>query len=116
MDPGERNRLHATLVLYQYWSAALLACNKEQSTMSTDTGDDSGATDREATEPPIGVVGNTGRDGTGIGAQETNNTTTMTTTTTTMTMTTHYNNRSTNPTTQQQIHNNMKQQQQPTQQ
>ena len=30
--------------------------------MSTDTGDDSGATDREAMEPPIGVVGNTGRE------------------------------------------------------
>ena len=29
--------------------------------MSTDTGDDSGATDWEALEPPIGVVGNTGR-------------------------------------------------------
>ena len=30
--------------------------------MSTDTGDDSGATDREVTEPPIGVVGNTGSE------------------------------------------------------
>ena len=30
--------------------------------MSTDTGDDSGATDRESTEPPIGVVGNTDRE------------------------------------------------------
>ena len=30
--------------------------------MSTDTGDDSGTTEREAMEPPIGVVGNTGRE------------------------------------------------------
>ena len=30
--------------------------------MSTDRGDDSGATDKEATEPPIGVVGNIGRE------------------------------------------------------
>ena len=30
--------------------------------MSTDTGDDSGATNRESTEPPIGVVGNTDRE------------------------------------------------------
>ena len=30
--------------------------------MSTDTGDDSGAIDREATEPPIGVVRNTDRE------------------------------------------------------
>ena len=52
------------LVLYQHWSATLLACNKEQSTMLMDTGDDSGATDREVTEPPIGVVGKTGREGT----------------------------------------------------
>ena len=64
MDPAERNSVHATLVLYQHWSPALLACNKEQSTMSMDTGDDSRATDREAMEPPTGVVGNTGREGT----------------------------------------------------
>ena len=62
MDPGERNSVHATLVLYQRWSPALLACKKEQSTMLMDTGDDSAATDREATEPPIGVVGNTDRE------------------------------------------------------
>ena len=62
MDPGERKRIHAMLVLYQHWSPALLACNKEQSTMLTETGDDSGATDREVTEPPIGVVGATGRE------------------------------------------------------
>ena len=62
MDPGERNSVHAMPVLYQHWSAALLACNKEQSTMSTDTGYDSRATDREVTEPPIGVVGKTGRE------------------------------------------------------
>ena len=62
MDPGERNSIHATLILYQHWSPALLACNMEQSTMSTDTEDDSGATDRVATEPPIGVVGNTGSE------------------------------------------------------
>ena len=30
--------------------------------MSTDIGDDSGATNRESTEPPIGVVGNTDRE------------------------------------------------------
>ena len=60
MDPGERKRVHATLVLYQHWSPALLACNKEQSTMLMETGDDSGGTDREATEPPIAVVGATG--------------------------------------------------------
>ena len=59
MDPGERKYVHAMLVLYQHWSPALLACSKEQSTMSMETGDDSGATDREATEPPIGVVGAT---------------------------------------------------------
>ena len=59
MDPGERKRVHATLVLYQHWSPALLACNKEQSTMLMETGDDSGATDGEAMEPPIGVVGAT---------------------------------------------------------
>ena len=35
---------------------------KEQSTKSTETGDDSGATDRESTEPPIGVIGNTDRE------------------------------------------------------
>ena len=62
MDPGERNSIHAMLVLYQHWSPTLLAYNKEQSTMSTDTGNDSGATDREAMEPRIGVVGNTGRE------------------------------------------------------
>ena len=56
MDPGERKCVHAMLVLYQHWSPALLACNKEQSTMSMVTGDDSGATDREAMEPPIAVV------------------------------------------------------------
>ena len=57
MDPGERKRIHAMLVLYQRWSPVLLACNIEQSTMSMETGDDSRATDREATEPPIAVVG-----------------------------------------------------------
>ena len=62
MDPGERNSVHAMLVLYQHWSPALLSCNKEQSTMPTDTGDDSGATDRVATEPPIGVVRNNGSE------------------------------------------------------
>ena len=30
--------------------------------MSMDTGDNSGATDRESMEPPIGVVGNTDRE------------------------------------------------------
>ena len=39
---------------------ALLACYKEQSTVSMETGDNSGATDREVTEPPIGVVRVTG--------------------------------------------------------
>ena len=56
MEAGERKCIHATLVLYQHWSPALLACNKEQSTMSMETGDDSGATGREVRDPPIGVV------------------------------------------------------------
>ena len=56
MEAGERKRVHATLVLYQHWSPALLACNKEQLTMSMETGDHSGATGREVTDPPIGVV------------------------------------------------------------
>ena len=30
--------------------------------MSTDTGDDSASTERESTEPPIGVVGNTDKE------------------------------------------------------
>ena len=60
MDPGERKRVHAMLVLYQHWSPALLACNKEQSTMSMETGDDSGATVTEVMEPPIAVVRATG--------------------------------------------------------
>ena len=62
MDPRETNRVHATLIWYQHWSPTVLVCKKEQSTMLTDTGDDSGATDRESTEPPIGVVGNTDRE------------------------------------------------------
>ena len=44
------------LVLYQHWSPALLACKKEQSTMSMERGDNSGATGREVMDPPIGVV------------------------------------------------------------
>ena len=62
VDPGERKRVHAMLVLHQDWSPALLACNKEQSTTSMETGGDSGATDRKATEPPIGVVRATGTE------------------------------------------------------
>ena len=42
--------------------ATLLPCNKKQSTMSMEAGDESGATDTEATEPPIGVVRTTGRE------------------------------------------------------
>ena len=56
MEAGERKRVHATLVLYQNWSPTLLACNKEQLTLLMETGDDSGATGREVTDPPIGVV------------------------------------------------------------
>ena len=62
MDATETNRVHAMLILYQHWSPTFLACKKEQSTMSTDTGDDSGATDRGSMEPPIGVIGNTDRE------------------------------------------------------
>ena len=62
MDARETNRVHAMLILYQHWSPTFLACEKEQSTMLTDTGDNSGATDRESTEPPIGVIGNTDRE------------------------------------------------------
>ena len=62
MDAVERIRVHVTLYFYQHWSPALLPCNKKQSTMLMETGDESGATDTEATEPPIGVVGTTGRE------------------------------------------------------
>ena len=58
MEAGETKPvlLHATRILYQHWSPAFLACIKEQSAMSMETGDDSGATGREVTDPPIGVV------------------------------------------------------------
>ena len=59
MDAVERIRVHVTLDLYQHWSPALLPCNKKQSTMSMETGDESGATDTEVTEPPIGLVKDT---------------------------------------------------------
>ena len=62
MDAVERIRVHVTLYLYQHLSPALLPCNKKQSTMSMETGDKSGATDTEATEPPIGVVRTTGSE------------------------------------------------------
>ena len=56
MEAGGTKPIHAMLILYQHWSPTFLACNKEQSAMSMETGDDSGATDREVTDPPIGVV------------------------------------------------------------
>ena len=56
MDAVQGIRVHFTLDLYQHWSPAVIRCNKKQSTMSMETGDESAATDTEATEPPIGVV------------------------------------------------------------
>ena len=62
MDARETNPVHPTMILYQHWSPTFLACKKEQSTMSTDTGDDSASTEMESTEPPIGVVANTDKE------------------------------------------------------